>query len=193
LSGASDGRKAVVFGKDDVSALCAILQGSSDDSASSSGASLAEGAGTGTGVDGSGKYGNNAVRRHAGGMVMSKSSKAGKTTNNSGSGCSGDNILARLPKAIAMFASRACRSSIMIGKVLSDREMDRVVAKMKDLSDPWTCAHGRPTIRHVSDLHPRLESDERRVRLSFFSATTTIYPSQLDAAPTTSAVQPGSE
>jgi DNA mismatch repair protein PMS2 len=185
-SGAADGRKAVVFGKDDVSALCAILQGSSDDSASSSAASLAEGAGTG--VDGTGKYGNNAVRRHAGGMVVPSSAKPGKASSGSG-----DKILARLPKAIAMFASRACRSSIMIGKVLSDREMDRVVAKMKDLSDPWTCAHGRPTIRHVSDLHPRLESDERRVRSSILGATTTIYASQQDPASAAStSVEPGS-
>jgi hypothetical protein len=66
----------------------------------------------------------------------------------------------------------------MIGKVLSDREMYRVVSKMKDLNDPWTCAHGRPTIRHVSDLNPRLEADENRVRLGILGATTTVYPTQ---------------
>ena len=66
---------------------------------------------------------------------------------------SADNILARLPKAIDMFASRACRSSNMIGRVLSTKEMERVVVKMHDLKDPWTCAHGRPTIHYVLDLH----------------------------------------
>jgi len=87
---------------------------------------------------------------------------------------SADNILARLPKAIDMFASRACRSSIMIGRVLSTKEMERVVAKMQDLKDPWTCAHGRPTIRHVSDLHLRMGRDEERARAAVLGPTTTL-------------------
>ena len=87
---------------------------------------------------------------------------------------SADNILARLPKAIDMFASRACRSSNMIGRVLSTKEMERVVVKMHDLKDPWTCAHGRPTIRHVSDLHRRMGRDEERARAAILGPTTTL-------------------
>jgi hypothetical protein len=54
-SGAQSGRKAVQFGKKDVSALRSIL---------SDGCSYDAGHG-GTGTDGNGKYGNNAVRRYA--------------------------------------------------------------------------------------------------------------------------------
>jgi hypothetical protein len=81
------GPKAVQFGKEDVGALCAIL--------GADGGSSNALAGSGTGADGRGVMGNNAVRRHA---------------------SVGNGEIIRLPKSIAMFASRACRSSIMIGK-----------------------------------------------------------------------------
>ncbi len=128
-----DGRKAVQFGPQDVGALCAILGA---DGASSSNGYVA---GSGTGADGGGKCGNNAVRRHAG--------------TRSGS-------IIRLPKAVAMFASRACRSSIMIGESLSQRKMEEVIQKLNKLDHPWECAHGRPTIRHVRDLIEQLFDDE---------------------------------
>ena len=49
----------------------------------------------------------------------------------------------------AMFASRACRSSVMIGRALSFSEMRRIVAHMGQIEQPWNCPHGRPTIRHL--------------------------------------------
>lgn len=58
----------------------------------------------------------------------------------------------RLPKARAMFASRACRSSIMIGKALDRGQMARVVGKMAKIEQPWNCPHGRPTMRHLADV-----------------------------------------
>ena len=130
-----DGHKAVQFGKEDVGALCSVLGA---DGASSSGGYVA---GSGTGADGSGQSGNNAVRRYAGGANATS--------------------IVRLPKAIAMFASRACRGSIMIGDALSDKEMKVVVTKMIDCAQPWDCAHGRPTVRHVTDIEGTLLSDER--------------------------------
>lgn len=51
-----------------------------------------------------------------------------------------------------LFASRACRSSIMIGKKLSFVMMKEVVAQMSDLKNPWHCAHHRPTIRHLINM-----------------------------------------
>lgn len=137
-SGASDGRKAVQFGKDDVLALCAIL--SSEESSSA----YESASGGGTGTDGSGMYGNNAVRRYV----------------KRSSGDSADKLIARLPKAIAMFASRACRGSIMIGKALSQKEMERVVTRLADVEQPWNCPHGRPTLRHVGDMQDLIEEDE---------------------------------
>ena len=149
-SGARDGRKAVQFGKDDVSALCQILASDEDAPSMESG---------GTGIDGSGMYGNNAVRRYATGNWNAEST---------------DRIIARLPKAIAMLASRACRSSIMIGTGLSEREMDRIVKRLSEVAQPWNCPHGRPTMRHVGDLHPFLLDDERRAAAHVAGPTITI-------------------
>ncbi|KAG7379957.1 ATP-binding mismatch repair protein [Phytophthora pseudosyringae] len=58
----------------------------------------------------------------------------------------------RLPKVMAMFASRACRSSIMIGTALHKEEMQRIVRNLSGLDQPWNCPHGRPTLRHLVDL-----------------------------------------
>lgn len=150
-SGARDGRRAVQFGKEDVSALCAIL-GCRDTSYDDEDNGFYTNDG-GTGTDGSGLYGNNAVRRHASSFSQGLGGKGGDTV---------DKVLTRLPKAIAMFASRACRSSVMIGTALSNKEMEKIIKRLNDLNDPWNCAHGRPTMTHITDLHPGLLKDERR-------------------------------
>jgi len=49
----------------------------------------------------------------------------------------------------AMFASRACRSSVMVGTSLSRQDMLRLVRHMGEIEQPWNCPHGRPTIRHL--------------------------------------------
>ena len=51
-----------------------------------------------------------------------------------------------------LFAMRACRSSIMIGKVLTKPMMMKLVSKMGEIDKPWNCPHGRPTMRHVCRL-----------------------------------------
>jgi DNA mismatch repair protein PMS2 len=51
-----------------------------------------------------------------------------------------------------MFAMRACRSSIMIGRTLTHRQMEKVVRHMGEIDKPWNCPHGRPTMRHLCDL-----------------------------------------
>uniref|UniRef100_A0A182FMQ8 MutL C-terminal dimerisation domain-containing protein n=1 Tax=Anopheles albimanus TaxID=7167 RepID=A0A182FMQ8_ANOAL len=51
-----------------------------------------------------------------------------------------------------MFASRACRKSVMIGTALSMREMKRLMRHMRDIEQPWNCPHGRPTMRHLVNL-----------------------------------------
>ena len=129
-SGARDGRKAVNFGKEDVSALCGILGATSSSAFDDDGIDYTSGAGAGTGADGGGMYGNNAVRRYAGSQVLPDGDEA-------------DKVLVRLPKAIAMFASRACRGSVMIGTALSKRGMEKVVKSLDDVNQPFQCAHGR--------------------------------------------------
>ncbi|XP_072044566.1 mismatch repair endonuclease PMS2-like [Amphiura filiformis] len=52
-----------------------------------------------------------------------------------------------------MFASRACRKSIMIGTALNKSEMTKLVNHMADLDQPWNCPHGRPTFRHLFNLN----------------------------------------
>lgn len=60
-----------------------------------------------------------------------------------------DNMLSRVR---AMFASRACRKSVMIGTALGTREMKRILEHLATLDKPWRCPHGRPTIRHLVNL-----------------------------------------
>ncbi|CAK8572806.1 unnamed protein product [Lathyrus sativus] len=64
------------------------------------------------------------------------------------------------PRVRAMLASRACRSSIMIGDALGRNEMQKIVEHLAELKSPWNCPHGRPTMRHLVDLtkvHKRSE------------------------------------
>ncbi|KAM3077169.1 ATP-binding mismatch repair protein, variant 2 [Clarireedia jacksonii] len=58
----------------------------------------------------------------------------------------------RPSKVRKMFAMRACRSSIMIGKSLDKRQMEKVVRHMGEIDKPWNCPHGRPTMRHLCGL-----------------------------------------
>jgi len=61
-----------------------------------------------------GSFGNNAVRRYA----------------------AVDGEVVRLPKAVAMFASRACRCSKMIGDALAEKETYAIVHKLESVVDP---------------------------------------------------------
>lgn len=58
----------------------------------------------------------------------------------------------RPPRIRAMFASRACRKSIMIGTALKKGQMQKVVRNLATIEHPWTCPHGRPTMRHLCTL-----------------------------------------
>jgi len=58
----------------------------------------------------------------------------------------------RPSKVRKMFAMRACRSSIMIGRTLTHQQMGKVVRHMGQLDKPWNCPHGRPTMRHLFKL-----------------------------------------
>lgn len=58
----------------------------------------------------------------------------------------------RPSKVRRMFAMRACRSSVMIGKTLTIRQMRVLVRHMGEIDKPWNCPHGRPTMRHVCGL-----------------------------------------
>ncbi|KAI9760382.1 MAG: hypothetical protein M4579_001678 [Chaenotheca gracillima] len=52
----------------------------------------------------------------------------------------------------SMFAMRACRSSVMVGRTLSSKQMHQIVRHMGEIDKPWNCPHGRPTMRHLLAL-----------------------------------------
>ena len=58
----------------------------------------------------------------------------------------------RPTKVRRMLAMRACRSSVMIGKTLTPKQMGALVRKMGEIDKPWNCPHGRPTMRHLCGL-----------------------------------------
>ncbi|KAI4958258.1 hypothetical protein J4E86_003856 [Alternaria arbusti] len=58
----------------------------------------------------------------------------------------------RPSKVRKLLASRACRSSVMIGKTLQTPRMREIVRHMGSMDKPWACPHGRPTMRHLFGL-----------------------------------------
>ncbi|KAK7483757.1 hypothetical protein BaRGS_00024973 [Batillaria attramentaria] len=61
-------------------------------------------------------------------------------------------IMCRPSRVRMMFASRACRKSIMIGTALNHAEMKKLLSHMGEIEQPWNCPHGRPTMRHLINL-----------------------------------------
>lgn len=62
--------------------------------------------------------------------------------------------MVRCSKARAMFAMRACRRSVMIGKALTKGQMVNLLKNMGTIDQPWNCPHGRPTMRHLTKVEP---------------------------------------
>nr|AGH55784.1 PMS2 [Brachionus calyciflorus] len=52
----------------------------------------------------------------------------------------------------SLYASKACRKSIMIGDSLNITEMKRVITHLNEIDKPWNCPHGRPTMRHLINV-----------------------------------------
>uniref|UniRef100_UPI00398F88B6 mismatch repair endonuclease PMS2 n=1 Tax=Pristiophorus japonicus TaxID=55135 RepID=UPI00398F88B6 len=61
-------------------------------------------------------------------------------------------VMCRPSRVRQMFASRACRKSVMIGTALQISEMKKLVTHMGEIEHPWNCPHGRPTMRHLANL-----------------------------------------
>ncbi|KAG9306232.1 hypothetical protein G9A89_016136 [Geosiphon pyriformis] len=68
--------------------------------------------------------------------------------------------MARCSHVQSMFASRACRKSVMIGDSLTRQQMQKIVKNMGQIEQPWNCPHGRPSMRHLFDLS-QIKSDQR--------------------------------
>lgn len=76
-------------------------------------------------------------------MAVGPTSQKGNTLSES---------VVRPSRVRAMLASRACRSSIMVGRALDRLQMRRVLDHLSHLKSPWKCPHGRPTLKHLSRL-----------------------------------------
>lgn len=61
-------------------------------------------------------------------------------------------VMYRPAKLRRIFASRACRKSVMIGTALNTNQMQTIIHHLGVLDQPWNCPHGRPTLRHLADL-----------------------------------------
>ena len=61
-------------------------------------------------------------------------------------------VMCRPSRVRKMFASRACRMSIMVGTALNQAQMKKIVCHMGEIEQPWNCPHGRPTMRHLINL-----------------------------------------
>lgn len=51
-----------------------------------------------------------------------------------------------------IFASKACRSSVMIGENLTHSKMCSIVSNLAKLKSPWKCPHGRPTFIVIKEI-----------------------------------------
>ncbi|XP_078461397.1 mismatch repair endonuclease PMS2 isoform X1 [Lampetra planeri] len=81
-------------------------------------------------------------------------------------------VMCRPSRVQQMLASKACRKSVMIGTALNATEMRRLLLHMGEMEQPWSCPHGRPTMRHLINLDlltgpggrdgPQLQQQQRR-------------------------------
>jgi len=64
-----------------------------------------------------------------------------------------NNNVIEFPRLRSILASRACRRAIMIGESLPLTTMKTIISHMSELEQPWSCPHGRPTMRHLIDIN----------------------------------------
>ncbi|KAI9671683.1 MAG: hypothetical protein M1831_003211 [Alyxoria varia] len=75
-----------------------------------------------------------------------------KSSSHTATNLTTDHSIVRPSKVRRTLAMRACRSSVMVGKPLNRKGMERVVRNMGTIERPWNCPHGRPTMRHLCGL-----------------------------------------
>ncbi|KAF8265868.1 hypothetical protein EI94DRAFT_1685081 [Lactarius quietus] len=76
--------------------------------------------------------------------------------------------LVRSSKTRAMFAMRACHKSTKVGEPLNAKQMTTIIRHMGTMEQPWNCPHGRPTMRHLSDVGTVEKRDWRPVDWAAF-------------------------
>ncbi|KAK9895469.1 DNA mismatch repair protein MutL [Cystobasidium minutum MCA 4210] len=81
----------------------------------------------------------------------------------------------RPTKTRRLFAMLACRSSVMVGKVLNASQMSTIVKHMGTLDQPWNCPHGRNTMRWLTNLEVSRENE----RMSSFATKLKSFAANL--------------
>ncbi|KAF8500788.1 MutL C terminal dimerization domain-containing protein, partial [Russula emetica] len=76
--------------------------------------------------------------------------------------------LMRSSKTRAMFAMRACHKSTMVGAPLNAKQMRTIIRHMGTMEQPWNCPHGRPTMKHLSDVGAVERREEKTVDWATF-------------------------
>ncbi|ORZ00692.1 hypothetical protein BCR43DRAFT_452802 [Syncephalastrum racemosum] len=84
--------------------------------------------------------------------------------------------MARCSRARAMFASRACRRSVMVGHSLNKRQMKKILEHMGEIEQPWNCPHGRPTMRHLCNLNDIRDQQIKRERNRPLTCKGSLFP-----------------
>ena len=59
----------------------------------------------------------------------------------------------RPERVIKLLATRACHKSVRINDPLDMKKMRAILNNMPKLKNPWVCAHGRPTVRFLFNIH----------------------------------------
>ncbi|CAM9655997.1 unnamed protein product [Lampetra fluviatilis] len=96
-------------------------------------------------------------------------------------------VMCRPSRVQQMLASKACRKSVMIGTALNATEMRRLLLHMGEMEQPWSCPHGRPTMRHLINLDlltgpggrdgPQLQQQQQRRHHQHAAAASAVGPS----------------
>mmetsp|Transcript_13947 Transcript_13947/g.23195 ORF Transcript_13947/g.23195 Transcript_13947/m.23195 type:complete len:169 (+) Transcript_13947:406-912(+) len=140
--------KTTHFGVEDVNELASMIAEDCGDSFSSSTSSAMD-----MGDDAVSQRTDKAYLMLKNDQVTPSLSSSSSSSSSSMSKETKENVPSyRLPKLVALYASRACRSAIMIGTALKLSEMARIVTKLEHVEQPWNCPHGRPTMRHLVDI-----------------------------------------
>jgi len=52
-------------------------------------------------------------------------------------------------KVIEKLKTMACRKAVKVGDTLSKKDQEAIVRNLSEMDDPWSCPHGRPTLRYL--------------------------------------------
>src|SRR3989338_6224927 len=77
----------------------------------------------------------------------------------------GGSAFTKPPCILRVLNSKACRSAIMFGDVLTIQQSSDLLENLKSCRTPFQCAHGRPSISPLVDLDSFSTPPQRRLNL----------------------------